>query len=318
MKMFLLSILLASIIPTQQHPPDPPRQPIKPEEQQAQTFTVTHKDKAIHQITAEDVSLPYIEGLWLDMEKYKQFQEEVASQVYREPVNARIDVNGRITPAKPGRELDLEQFNHQFAAFFYGREVSKVETPLRVVHPRVDEELLASIRERKIGQYVTYYNENNKERSKNVALAAEAIDSHVVFPNETFSFNGVVGKRTKEKGYLPAPVIVKGELAEDIGGGICQISSTLYNAVDQAGVKIIERYSHSRRVPYVPPGRDATVSWYGPDFSFENDYNQPILIRAKAVNGRVLINIFSSETIENEKREVPEADAEPPKEVPAE
>ncbi len=317
MKTFLVSILLTSIIPIQQHPSDPPKHPVLPEVQQPPAFTVTHEGKTIHQITGKDVSLPYIDGVWLDMAKYNQFQEEVASQVYREPVNAKIDENGQIKPAKPGRELDREQFNHQFASYFYGGEASKVETPLRVVHPRVDEELLASIRERKIGQYVTYYNESNKERSKNVALAAEAIDNHVVFPNETFSFNGVVGKRTKEKGYLPAPVIVKGELAEDIGGGICQISSTLYNAVDQAGVKIIERYSHSRRVPYVPPGRDATVSWYGPDFTFENDYNQPILIRAKAVNGRVLINIFSSETIKNQKREVPEADAEPPKEVPA-
>ncbi|WP_053220471.1 VanW family protein [Virgibacillus senegalensis] len=292
--------------------------PIKSEQSPVKTFTVTHEGKTIHQITADDVALPYLDGMWLEMDKYNKFQEEVASQVFRKPVDAKIGTGGRIEPAKPGRELDREQFNHQFASYFYAGEISKAETPLRVVHPRVDEELLASIRERKIGQYVTYYNQSNKERSKNIALAAEAIDNHVVFPSETFSFNGVVGKRTKEKGYLPAPVIVKGELAEDIGGGICQISSTLYNAADQAGVKIIERYSHSRRVPYVPPGRDATVSWYGPDFSFENDYNQPILIRARAVNGRVLINIFSSETIENQERKVPEADTEPPKEVPAE
>ncbi len=84
-------------------------------------------------------------------------------------------------------------------------------------------------------------------------MAAEAIDNHVVFPGESFSFNETVGERTKEKGYQRAPVIIEGELAEDIGGGICQVSSTLYNAVDIDGMEIVERYSHSRSVPYVRP-----------------------------------------------------------------
>ena len=87
---------------------------------------------------------------------------------------------------------------------------------------------------------------------------------------------------------MPAKIIVRGEFSEGIGGGICQISSTLYNAVDRAGLKIVERYSHSRSVPYVPPGRDATVNWGGPDFSFKNNYNQPILIRAQALPGQSL------------------------------
>src|SRR5699024_11541629 len=123
---------------------------------------------------------------------------------------------------------------------------------------------------------------------------SDAIDSHVVFPGETFSFNKIVGKRTEEKGYKRAPVIVKGELAEDIRGGICQTSSTLYNAVDLQGIEIVERYSHSRSVRYVPPGRDPTVSWWGPDFSFKNKLHQPILIRTIAENAEMTINIYSS------------------------
>ena len=96
---------------------------------------------------------------------------------------------------------------------------------------------------------------------------------------------------------MPAKIIVRGEFSEGIGGGICQISSTLFNAVDRAGLTIIERYSHSRSVPYVPHGRDATVNWGGPDFSFRNNYNQPILIRAQALPGRVYISISSSDVI---------------------
>ena len=154
------------------------------------------------------------------------------------------------------------------------------------VFPRVDGELLAEIKEKPIGHYVTYYNARNRNRSHNIRLAAAAINNTVLFPGETFSFNAVVGKRTKEKGYLQAPIIVRGELAEGIGGGICQVSSTLFNATDRAGLYIVKRYSHSRNVPYVRPGRDATVSWDGPDFVFQNRYNQPILIRAQAVPGK--------------------------------
>ncbi|CAK6478221.1 putative factor for cell wall maintenance or synthesis [Peribacillus simplex] len=143
------------------------------------------------------------------------------------------------------------------------------------IHPKVDSEILAEIREKKIGEYRTYFNVNNKNRSNNISLAAEAINNYVVFPGEVFSFNQAVGKRSVEKGYMLARVIVKGEFSEGIGGGICQVSSTLFNAIDNAGLQTVQRYSHTRSVPYVPSGRDATVSWYGPDFSFKNKYNQP-------------------------------------------
>lgn len=91
----------------------------------------------------------------------------------------------------------------------------------------------------------------------------------------------MVGERISGKGYMPATVIVKGEFSEDFGGGICQVSSTLFNAVDNAGLKVVQRYSHSREVSYVPLKRDATVSWNGPDLIFKNEYNQPILIHIR-------------------------------------
>lgn len=119
--------------------------------------------------------------------------------------------------------------------YFYDNRPAEIEVPRLTVYPKVDSEVLADIRTQQIGRYVTYFNSFNKERSHNISLATEAINNHVVFPGETFSFNKVVGKRTAERGYLSAPVIVKGELAEGIGGGICQVSSTLFNAVDKAG-----------------------------------------------------------------------------------
>jgi vancomycin resistance protein YoaR len=165
--------------------------------------------------------------------------------------------------------------------------------------------LLGNIQSKRIGRYITSFNLSNKERTNNIKLATIAINNTVLFPGETFSFNKVVGKRTAGKGYLRAPVIIRGSFSEDIGGGICQVSSTLFNAVDNAGLHIIQRFSHSRKVNYIPPGRDATVSWYGPDFVFKNKYNQPILIQAKTLGNKLIIKIYSSDVIEYRPKNVP-------------
>lgn len=230
---------------------------------------------------------------------------QLARQVTKQPVNAGLDDYGRIIPEEVGYSLNQRKFKEQFTNSFFDTNSSKILVPTLPVHPKVDSEIIANIRTRLIGHYITYFNSGNMERSHNIALASEAINNHVVFPGETFSFNKVVGKRTASRGYQPAPIIVRGELSEGIGGGICQVSSTLYNAADRSGMKILERYSHSKQVPYVPPGRDATVSWYGPDFTFKNRYNQPILIRAKSYYGKMVVMIYSSEEINIEKRRIP-------------
>src|SRR5699024_3246552 len=192
--------------------------------------------------------------------------------------------NEQIIEGKTGYKLNASKFYDALQKFFYSGTLHRLEIPKQVIHPRVTGELLADISVNKLGSFTTFYKNNNYERSHNINLATEAINNHVVFPGESFSFNEVVGERTVESGYKRAPVIVKGEIAEDIGGGICQVSSTLFNAVNLRGIQIVERYSHSREVPYVPPGKDATVSWWGPDFVFKNNYKEPILIRAIAQN----------------------------------
>jgi vancomycin resistance protein YoaR len=243
----------------------------------------------------------------LDVDKYNQFVEKIDRQVYQKPVNATMDKQGKILPGRVGYKLYHQAFKEQFQSFLYSSRTYKLEVPLLAIHPKVDSEILAEIREKKIGEYRTYFNVNNKNRSNNISLATEAINNYVVFPGEVFSFNQVVGKRSVEKGYLLARVIVKGEFTEGIGGGICQVSSTLFNAIDNAGLQTVQRYSHTRSVPYVPSGRDATVSWYGPDFSFKNKYNQPILIRATIQGGMVSIKVYSSDMINYKIRKIPDA-----------
>ncbi|SFA85637.1 Vancomycin resistance protein YoaR, contains peptidoglycan-binding and VanW domains [Lentibacillus halodurans] len=259
-------------------------------------LTVTEDDHAIDKLVKEDFELLYVDGLLIDETKLELQMDILDQKIYQEPINAKLDGSGKIIQEKPGTTLDRMKFRKLFQDYFYEGKPNKIALPERKTYPRVDSELLAEIREHEINRYVTHFKPRNKERSRNIELAAESINNHVVFPGERFSFNDVVGERTEEKGYKRAPVIVKGELAEDIGGGICQVSSTLYNAVDLKGIEITERYSHSRNVPYVPPGRDATVSWYGPDFVFTNKYKHPILIRASAHNGNMQIQILSSES----------------------
>ena len=245
-------------------------------------------------------SLPVI-----DTEEFNKVMDAINNEVYIEPKDAIINQYGSIVPEQVGYRLHRLKFIRQMYAHYFNDTNSIEEIPLQVIYPKVDSELLDSIRRKKIGRYTTTFNSNKKERTMNISLATEAINNSVIFPREQFSFNQIVGKRTVEKGYLQAPVIIHGKFSEDIGGGICQVSSTLFNAVDNAGLKIIQRYSHSRKIPYVPPKRDATVSWDGPDFAFENNYERPVLIQAKMQGNHLLIELYSAETISYKPRNVP-------------
>ncbi|WP_216829618.1 VanW family protein [Alkalihalobacterium elongatum] len=259
-------------------------------------LSITLDGETIAIVNRSDFTSPVFEGLVVDEEKLEAFINTIEQKVSIEPKNATIDKYGRLVPEQYGYKMDRKRFTEAFYAYFFNNSSAEIEVPRFITYPRVDSELLLSLRNQQVGQYITYFNKANKQRAHNISLAVDAINNHVVFPGETFSFNQVVGNRTVEKGYLPAPIIVRGELTDGVGGGICQVSSTLFNAVDQVGVEIVQRFSHSRRVRYVPPGRDATVSWYGPDFQFKNNYTQPILIQARTYGGSVIIRIFSSET----------------------
>ncbi|GAB3793174.1 VanW family protein [Virgibacillus kimchii] len=258
-----------------------------------------HDLPELQKVEIDQYSLHPVDSLFIDETKLNQLVENLEDKIYTAPENARINKHGQIIDGKQGIMLDKAEFHQTFREVFYSkRKEQVVKIPVKDVYPKVDRGLLEEIRTNRLGSYSTSYNKNNKERSYNISLAAEAINNHVVFPGESFSFNEVVGERTEEKGYKRAPVIVKGELEEDIGGGICQVSSTLFNAVDLKGIQVIERYAHSKNVPYVPPGKDAAVSWWGPDFIFKNIYNQPILIRSAAKEGNLNIHIYSSDTVD--------------------
>lgn len=139
----------------------------------------------------------------------------------------------------------------------------------------------------------------NQNRNTNVRLAAEAINGTVIKPGQEFSFNGTVGQRTEAKGYKGAAAYNNGEVVQEIGGGVCQVSTTLYNAVFKAGLKISSRRSHTFEPSYVTPGRDATVSWDQPDFKFINNSSTAIGLRASYADQKMTVSVYGIPILED-------------------
>lgn len=143
-----------------------------------------------------------------------------------------------------------------------------------------------------LSQYTTYFDEANVNRCNNIRLAAESLNGSVLAGGAFFSFNRAVGERTKERGYLPAKIIENGEYVVGYGGGVCQVSTTLYNAALLSGLKVSEFHPHSLAVGYVPPSRDAMVSGTALDLKFKNPAKTPVYIRAKATGNRLTVSIY--------------------------
>ncbi len=140
--------------------------------------------------------------------------------------------------------------------------------------------------------YYTRLINSSAARTNNVSLSCNAVNETILQPNQIFSFNQVVGERTTAKGYQDAPIFMGKEVVPGVGGGICQTSTTLYNAALQSGLQIIERHPHSMPVAYAPSGYDATVSWGSADFRFKNTSGTPMHISCKIIKNYV-VAVFS-------------------------
>ncbi len=211
-----------------------------------------------------------------------QLVTHLAIELNRPAKDATLTKKGEIIAEIPGFEVDIELSVQKIL------DAEKGEKVLLVVYrpqPEITAALLGQVTE-VLGKYSTFVS-GSQNRLKNITLAAKKLNFTLVKPHTLFSFNQTLGPRTAAQGYLPAPVIIGEGHGLDAGGGVCQVSSTLFNAALQANFKIVERHPHSKRVFYVPPGRDATVSFPGLDFKFYNQHVAPAIIRS-AVQGRVL------------------------------
>jgi vancomycin resistance protein YoaR len=202
--------------------------------------------------------------------------QELYDQVSGEVKNAGYDAKtGSIVPEQIGAEFDVTTAQAAMDAAAPGETVT---IPAQVELPAVTTEQLQAVLFRDVlGEARTKVG-GTSARKSNVRLSAAAINGFVMNTGDVFSYNGVVGQRTAANGYQAAPAYVKGETVDEIGGGICQTSSTLYLACLRSNLEITERYAHRYIPAYITAGMDATVSWGGPDYKFTNDTNYPIKI----------------------------------------
>lgn len=216
--------------------------------------------------------------------------ETTLSTLNSEPINAEFVRTSRTTyeikPHQMGLKLDRGKLM-EIMSYIENRENKEYEEiiiPVEFIYPEITEdELKAQLFRDTLSSYTTHFStnsENNYNRSINIGLAADSIDGTLLLPGEIFSFNDVVGPRTAQKGYRTAHVFVAGKITDGTGGGVCQVSTTLYNAVLRANLEVSERHNHMFTVGYVPLGHDAAVSYGYADLVFKNTTSYPLRINA--------------------------------------
>ena len=243
------------------------------------------------------IELP-CEEVKVDYSTAEKVLEPLTKSIGDQPQNARLVINDRdqitIIPGKPGLTADLESSFVDLLSF-HKPFTATVELQFREKEPEVTtEDVQAWGINGLLATYSTSFDASNINRSHNIALASKALDNCLVKPGEVFSFNGQVGPRTAKRGYREAIVIEANQFVPGLGGGVCQVSTTLYNAVLLAGLEIVERSNHSLAIAYAPLGRDATVSYGYQDLKFRNNMDSYICIKTYVGRGVLTMKIFGN------------------------
>ena len=229
-------------------------------------------------------------------EKLKSYIEELSNEINIPMKNASINIqnsNIQIQQDEIGVKLDEDKsLLNSIKELESGSKT--IELVVENIEPDIKEENLENI-ETVIGTYSTKFDSSVSGRSHNIELAAESTSNVLLMPGESFSYNEHTGKRTISNGYKNAPVIVQGVVQEGVGGGVCQVSTTLYNAVLYAGLEIESIKNHSIPSSYVPKGRDATVSDGAIDFIFKNNLEYPVYIKNSVYGNTLTCSIYGSE-----------------------
>ena len=259
---------------------------------------VNFDSAAVEQVLDEKIRLMDFEPYEVSVELSETPQidiDKIAEQVIGDPVSATVSKeDGKtIIPEKVGVQFDVEE-----ARTIIGNgSAESYEIPVTTTAAKVTAEKLEEVLFRDtLASCSTSLNEGNVPRTNNVRLASAAINGTILNPGEEFSYNNVVGERTTERGYQSAGAYSGNEIIDEVGGGVCQPSSTLYMAVLRADLEVTQRVNHSFTVAYTPLGEDATVSWGGPDFCFKNDTDYPIKILAEQSNGQLTMTIVGTKT----------------------
>ena len=229
------------------------------------------------------------------------------AKAYRRPArNAQLEVTSAgvmVLPEINGRELNVGETLTRLQKR-YDLHDNEIEATVRAVKPRLTAASLAGA-DVKLGSFTTRFNRGLIGRTRNIRVASATVDGKVLMPGDTFSFNASTGERTWEKGYRMAHIFERkpgqeqAEVVDGLAGGVCQVSTTLYNAVRKGNHKvdsaltIVQRESHSLPVPYIASGLDATVAWPNRDFKFQNTLPYPVYLRAVVNGSRLTTSVWA-------------------------
>jgi vancomycin resistance protein YoaR len=228
-------------------------------------------------------------------EKEKINPDDYYNFICKNPVNATARVTNNvleIIPHEIGQQIDRDLLNAAIKDVNNGENIVKT-LPITLIEPEITSEKLNDNLFRDVlATYKTYFLTDslyNINRNENLRIAVECINGTILAPGDIFSFDKTLGERTEEKGYKPAKVFWGGEIIDSVGGGICQVSSTLYNTVLRADLDVLERHNHSFLVSYIPIGMDAAVAYQSIDFKFRNSSSWPIKIVGMMTGSKELI-----------------------------
>lgn len=220
--------------------------------------------------------------------------QELYDNITVEAVNSSADVVENevvIIPHTKGRTIDKKLLESIFNQLIGTSDTTRI-LPITFIEPTIKtEDINSKIFRDTLATYSTWFStntESNRNRGININLASQKINNHILGVNEVFSFNKVVGERSDEKGYKVAHAYVDGKVIDSIGGGICQVSTTLYNSVLYSDLEIVERTNHMFTIGYAPLGQDAAVFYDITDFKFKNNTNWPLKLECSIKNNNTL------------------------------
>ena len=227
--------------------------------------------------------------------KLSESIQDLSKSINVEMVNAKVYVSSGIsyTPSTVGKELDIASTKESIINNIKDKQYGEIQLKVNLKEPKVKTEDAQSVNAL-LGQFTTKFSTNAANRTYNIRTAAQKGSNILLMPGEEYSYNNLTGMRTRGNGYKDAPVIINGKLQDALGGGVCQVSTTLYNSVLSSGMKLTSITNHSLASNYVPLGRDAMVNDAGTDFKFKNPYSNPVFIKISVGNGTVTSSIYGN------------------------
>lgn len=262
-------------------------------------YLYTHNEDNIENIK-RIFNLSFKGGYYINLEttyneyKLSEIIKQISKEINIKVKNATIEIkdSGEIirTESKKGKEVDIIKLKEQIYDMITNHKIENISLPINIIKPDITTEDVKSINT-VLGEYSTSFNDHNS-RGSNIHVAGISTSNKLIMPQEIFSYNKTTGYRSWSNGYKTAKVIVGGKYVNGEGGGVCQVSTTIYNAALLAGMQIEEVHNHTIASRYAPRGRDAAVSYGYIDLKLKNIYSHPIYIKNIVGDGSITSKIY--------------------------